>query len=62
MRNLYYKYIYRRWSKILHLLNLHHTRRSGPFEDGAFLDRCEWCGISQKIYPKSSRLHINEVM
>lgn len=41
---------YRAWARLLHRLNLHHTRRIGPLiddeGDGAYLIRCEWCGLS----------------
>lgn len=42
---------YRIWARLLHRFNLHHTRRSGPMEDGAYLHRCDWCGVSRKEVP-----------
>jgi hypothetical protein len=42
---------YRPWARLLHRLNLHHTRRHGPFEDGTFAHRCDWCGVSRRETP-----------
>jgi hypothetical protein len=46
-----YGFFYRLWSRALHRFNLHHTRRVGPMQDGAYLHRCEWCGVSRKEWP-----------
>lgn len=31
--------------------SLHHTRRSGPMDDGVYIHRCEWCGVSRREIP-----------
>lgn len=42
---------YRALARLLHRFNLHHTRRSGPMEDGAYLHRCDWCGLRRTEWP-----------
>jgi hypothetical protein len=42
---------YRVTARTLHRLNLHHTRTLGPMDDGAYLVRCDWCGLSQRKVP-----------
>jgi hypothetical protein len=43
--------MYRVSARVLHRFNLHHTQRHGPMEDGAYLHRCEWCGLHRKEVP-----------
>lgn len=42
---------YQPWARLLHRLNLHHTRTYGPMEDGLSLVKCEWCGLSKSMVP-----------
>jgi len=51
LRIVWYRVGYRSWSRLLHRFNLHHARRTGPMEDGAILNRCEWCGLHAKEWP-----------
>jgi hypothetical protein len=50
MKNLWARIGYRPTARLLHRLNLHHTHRIGPMEDGAIFEKCEWCGISRAVY------------
>lgn len=50
MKGLWNRFCYRHWARLLHALNLHHSRRYGPMEDGSILERCEWCGLSRVVY------------
>jgi hypothetical protein len=48
MKMLWLRFGYRKWARLLHRFNLHHTRHIGPLEPGGgFVERCEWCGISR---------------
>lgn len=44
---------YRLAARALHRFNLHHSRRIGPMEDGRFIHRCDWCGLSRMETPRS---------
>lgn len=47
IKSLWKRFGYRRWAKLLHAMNLHHTSSIGPMEDGSYVVKCEWCGISK---------------
>jgi hypothetical protein len=47
---------YRPLARLLHRLNLHHTVRIGPLDDGVIVERCEWCGLSGRLTPPGVRL------
>lgn len=44
-------WVYRSLTRLMHRFNLHHSRRSGPMEDGVYLHRCEWCGMRRTEVP-----------
>lgn len=51
LRLLWARTGYRPTARLLHRLNLHHTKRIGPMEDGAVIHKCEWCGVSRVDRP-----------
>lgn len=51
MKTLYYRFIYRRLMKLAHRFDWHHMRTMGPFEDGSWIVRCDWCGVTHRTPP-----------
>ena len=46
----FYGFMYQRTQRAMHRVGLHKTRRYGPMiEDGAVIEKCEWCGISRVV-------------
>lgn len=52
---LWYRTGYRPWARLLHRVNLHHTREYGPLADGRYMIRCEWCGLFGQRTPAAVR-------
>ncbi len=49
-RWLWARTFYRKFQRLAHRYNWHHTTKLGPFEDGSQQQWCQWCGLRHVTY------------
>jgi len=47
----FYGFFYGLIMRTSHRFNWHHVNVSGPYEDGACILWCHWCGMRDKYWP-----------